>query len=81
MAAARRIRTPVDAVFLPSAALLLFLTWWVTLFPKDLERGLAFALALVPFVLMPQQGAPAGTIPGAPEVDLPRPDGQPERGG
>jgi hypothetical protein len=62
---ATRFRSPIDAVYLPIAALMCFLTWYQLLYPKELIRNLAFAFVLLPAVLpnprWPVRESPLGT--------------------
>jgi hypothetical protein len=60
---AARLRTPLDAVYLPLALLILSLTWLGVQYPKDLLRETALPLALLPAVLA---GPRAG--PGSPRA-------------
>jgi hypothetical protein len=51
-----RLRSPVDAVYVLLAILMVYLRWNQILYPKDLIRGLAFAFVLLPWVLAAPQG-------------------------
>jgi hypothetical protein len=62
MVRAIRFRSPIDAVYLPIAILMCFLSWYQVLYPKDLIRTLAFVFILLPAVL-PNASWPARERP------------------
>ncbi|MFP5298087.1 MAG: hypothetical protein ACLGHL_03765 [Actinomycetota bacterium] len=46
-----RLRSPLDAIFVLSAVLIFFLSWFALLYPKDLFRNISALVFLAPFVL------------------------------
>jgi hypothetical protein len=71
MIRAVRLRSPIDAIYLPIAILMCFLSWYQVLYPKDLIRTLAFTFILLPAVL-PNARWPARESPR----DVPRAEGE-----
>jgi hypothetical protein len=63
IASAARFRTPIDAIFIPSALLIFCLSWLALLYPKDMWRNVSAVLYLLPFVLL------AGSAAGQLEVE------------
>ena len=72
-----RLRTPAAAVFVLVAILTCYLRWNQILFPKDLVRGLAFLLVLLPWVFASRVDDPDDDGP-PPETSAAT---QPARGG
>jgi hypothetical protein len=64
--ALRRMRSIVDAIFVPSALLIFCLSWLALLYPKDMLRNVSALLYLMPWVLLgdrqrePETGAFSG---------------------
>jgi hypothetical protein len=61
---ALRLRTPVEAAFVPLALLLVCLSPAATVNPRDLLRVTSVVVALVPFVLSPLRERGSGSAPG-----------------
>ena len=70
---ALRFRTPIDPIYLLLSVLMVSLTWYTTLYPKELVRNLAFAFILLPFVLLGRREPSGGTIASHRRPDVPDP--------